>query len=148
MKPALILALLLLSFTAQAQADIAKDETRAQALFREVRCVACQGQDIGDSDAPIAADMRNEIRHEITAGRSNADIRKSLYDHYGDYVLFRPRASRANLLLWGIPPLIILLGGALLFYLGRRPSQSRDYALSDAEKTRLAALIKTDDPAA
>lgn len=143
MKRALLFALLLLPMGAQA--DTAKDEARAQALFREVRCVACQGQDIGDSDAAIAADMRREIRQEIATGRSNAEIRKSLYDHYGDYVLFRPRASKANLLLWGVPPLIILLGGAILFYFGKKTSQSRDYALSDAEKARLEALTRAED---
>ena len=140
---ALILwAALLLPFSAQATP--AADEVRAQRLFTEVRCVACQGQDIGDSDAAIAGDMRRDIRQQIAQGHSDTEIRKSLYAHYGDYVLFRPRLSASNLILWGLPPLIILAGVGWMFWRGRKSSESRSYALSPEEEEKLRKLVKSE----
>ena len=138
----LILAALVLPLTAHA--DTAANEARAQHLFTEVRCVACQGQDIGDSDAAIAADMRSDIRQQIVQGHSDAEIRKSLYAHYGDYVLFRPRLSVSNLILWILPPLIVLAGVCWLFLRGRKASESRSYALSPEEQEKLRKLVKPD----
>lgn len=128
-----------------AHADAAKDEARAQRLFTEVRCVACQGQDIADSEAKIAADMRREIRREIAAGRSDGDIRQNLARTYGDYVLFRPRVSKGNLILWGLPPAIVLLGGFGLFWLAKRSARTRDYALSGDEEKKLREIMKPKD---
>jgi len=127
-----------------AHADAAADEARAQRLFTEVRCVACQGQNIADSDAAIAADMRREIREAVAAGRSDADIRADLYRHYSDYVLFRPRFSPSNLILWSVPPLIVLCGIFAFVFMARRQAKARDYALSEAERRRLEDLTRPD----
>lgn len=139
---ALLLALL---FPLTAHADAAQDEARAKTLYREVRCVACQSQDIADSDAAIAADMRREIREEIAQGRSNEEIRAGLSARYGDYVLFRPRFSAGNLLLWGLPPLILIGGMAVFVIMSRRKHISRDYTLSDAEEARLRDILRDDN---
>ncbi|WP_443748495.1 cytochrome c-type biogenesis protein [Asticcacaulis solisilvae] len=140
---ALALSVLLL-LPAAAHADPAGNEARAQKLFTEVRCVACQGQDIADSDAAIAADMRREIRQAIAAGRSDAAIRADLYRHYGDYVLFRPRLSASNLILWGVPPLIVIGGVAVFLIMTRRRGAARAYALSEAEQARLDDLTRPE----
>ena len=139
----LLSLLLLLAFPVQA--DPARDEARAQALFREVRCVVCQSETIADSDADIAADMRRDIRARIAAGESDADIRKDLYTRYGDYVLFRPRVSKANLLLWILPPLIVLCGVTGLILLVRRRSESKSYELSDDEQRKLRDILNKPD---
>ncbi|MBW8733854.1 MAG: cytochrome c-type biogenesis protein CcmH [Asticcacaulis sp.] len=141
---ALVLSLLLLVAPMAANAGTSADEARAQKLFTEIRCVACQGQDIADSDAVIAADMRREIRQAVAAGRSDADIRADLYRHYGDYVLFRPRFSIGNLILWTAPPLIVICGVAAFIFLSRRRGQARDYALSEAEQKRLDDLTRSN----
>ncbi|MBP2157772.1 MULTISPECIES: cytochrome c-type biogenesis protein [Asticcacaulis] len=144
---AVLFLLLLLPFTAHADAahaDAAHDEARAKALYREVRCVACQSQDIADSDAAIAADMRREIREEIAQGRSDAEIRAGLSARYGDYVLFRPRFSLGNLLLWSLPPLILVGGIAVFVAISRRRGAARDYVLSEAEEARLRDILKND----
>ncbi len=138
---ALLLALLL---PLAAHADAAQDEARAKALYREVRCVACQSQDIADSDAAIAADMRREIREAVAQGRTNEEIRAGLSARYGDYVLFRPRFSLGNLLLWGLPPLVLIGGVGVFVFMSRRKGQSRDYALSEAENARLREILKDD----
>jgi cytochrome c-type biogenesis protein CcmH len=125
--------------------DEARGELRAKQLFTEVRCVQCQSESIADSDAQIAGDMRREIRADISAGKTDAQIRKELYAHYGDYVLFRPRFSLSNGLLWLTPPLIALLGGFWLWLSQRKPVETMDYALSDAEEKKLREIMKKHD---
>ena len=105
----------------------------------------CQSQDIGDSDARIAGDMRREIRDRIHAGESDAQIRQSLYDHYGDYVLFRPRLSAANLILWLLPPVIVVLGIAALVILNKKQNKSKVYELDAAEQKKLREIMKNRD---
>ena len=131
--------------TSSAHADPARDEARAQHLFTEVRCVQCQSQDIADSDAQIAGDMRREIRDSIKAGRSDEEIRKTLYDHYGDYVLFRPRLSAGNLILWLLPPLIVLLGIGTFVMMGKKQAKSEPYDLDAAEQKKLREIMKNRD---
>jgi len=128
-----------------AHADPARDEARAQKLFTEIRCVQCQGQDIADSDAQIAADMRREIRDAIRAGETDARIRQTLYDHYGDFVLFRPRFSPGNLLLWLLPPLVVITGASAFLLMRKKPSTSETYAFSDSEEKKLREIMKNPD---
>ena len=140
----LTLFLPLHAFAATPQPD-SQNEARARQLFTEVRCVQCQSESIADSDAQIAGDMRREIRTDIADGKTDAQIRKELFAHYGDYVLFRPRFSLANLLLWLMPPLIALLGGAVLWRSRRKPAESIDYALSADEEKKLHDIMKKRD---
>ena len=136
---------ILLLFAVSAHADPASDEARAQHLFTEVRCVQCQSQDIADSDAQIAGDMRREIRDSIKAGQSDEQIRKTLYDHYGDYVLFRPRLSAGNLILWLLPPLIVLLGIGAFVITAKKQAKSKSYDLDAAEQKKLREIMKNRD---
>lgn len=139
------LILLLLLLPSIACADPARDQTRAQKLFSEVRCVQCQSESIQDSDAAIAADMRREVRADIAKGMSDAQIRRSLYDHYGDYVLFRPRLTKSNLILWALPPLIALIGVTLLLTRRKNPENSDNLPLSVDERKKLQELLKKHD---
>jgi cytochrome c-type biogenesis protein CcmH len=139
------LILLLLFLPSIACADPARDETRAQNLFSEVRCVQCQSESIADSDAAIAADMRREVRADIAKGMSDAQIRQSLYDHYGDYVLFRPRLTKSNLILWALPPLIAVAGVVFLLLRRKMQEPSESYALTVDEQKKLRELLKKHD---
>ncbi|MCR6658549.1 MAG: cytochrome c-type biogenesis protein CcmH [Asticcacaulis sp.] len=136
---------LLLVFPLHAFAATPQEDARARQLFTEVRCVQCQSESIADSDAQIAGDMRREIRADIAAGKTDAQIRKELFAHYGDYVLFRPRFSAGNLLLWLLPPLIAIVGGAILWVSRRKPEKSGDYALTAAEEKKLRDILKKHD---
>lgn len=82
-------------------------------LNEEVRCLVCQNQTIGDSNAPLAADLRREVREQVDAGLSEAEIKTFLTDRYGDFVLYKPRYDGPALLLW-IAPGVLLLGGFLM----------------------------------
>lgn len=97
-------------------------EERALALMVNLRCIQCQGQSIHDSDAPIAAAMRHEVRTRIAAGQSDAHITAWLIERYGDWVSFAPPAHGSGLLLWILP--LLLLG--IAFWVARgRFSQGR-----------------------
>ncbi len=119
-----------------------QEDARAAHLYTEIRCLVCQGESIADSDAAIAADLRREVRADIEKGMSDEDIRKSLYARYGDYVLFRPRLSRLNLILWLLPPLIAVAGLAWLVLRARKPRKSEIYALTSEEREKLDAVLK------
>ena len=92
-------------------------EARALELMQRLRCIQCQGQSIHDSDAPIAAAMRHEVRERIKAGQSEAEIESWLIERYGDWISFAPPASGGGLVLWLLP--VLLLGGAGLVARGR-----------------------------
>lgn len=119
-RPAL-LALLLAWGTAAAQAPEA--EARYQALIEELRCLVCQNQSIAESNAPLAADLREQVRQQIASGRSDAEIVAFLTDRYGDFVLYRPPFKARTWLLW-LGPFLALVGGAALVALFIRRSQA------------------------
>lgn len=83
-------------------------EAKATELMETLRCIQCQGQSIADSDAPIAAAMRAEVRQRIEKGESANSVRSLMIARYGDWVSFEPRVDGGGLLLW-FAPLIILL---------------------------------------
>ena len=96
-------------------------EAKANALMHTLRCLKCQSQSIADSDAPMAGDMRHQVRSRILAGESPDEIRAWLIARYGDYVSYEPRVSATTWPLFVIPALVILIAaGVLLRRLGRR----------------------------
>jgi cytochrome c-type biogenesis protein CcmH len=97
-----------------------EQEQRFQDLTEELRCLVCQNQNLADSDAPLAQDLRLEIHEMLLAGRSDDEIRSFLVDRYGDFVLYRPAIGGNTLLLWLAPALLLLGGGAVLVFSVRR----------------------------
>lgn len=98
-------------------------EAEATALMHTLRCLKCQSQSIADSDAPMAGDMRHQVRSRILAGESPAQIRSWLIARYGDYVSYEPEVSKTTWPLFAVPVVVILIvAGVLLRRLGRRRS--------------------------
>ena len=95
-------------------------EAKAKRLMEELRCLVCQGQSIADSDAPLAGDMRNEVRTKIAAGESPDAIRAWLVARYGNWVDYDPPFDMATAFLWIGPLLFLALGGWLAFGRFRR----------------------------
>ncbi len=93
--------------------DDAEQEARYQQLTVELRCLVCQNQNLADSDAPLAQDLRREIYEMMQAGRSDNEIKQFLIDRYGDFVLYKPPVKNNTLLLWFLPA-FLLAGGALV----------------------------------
>lgn len=85
-------------------------EAEYQALIHEVRCLVCQNQTIADSTAPLAADLRREIRELMGNGADRDEVAAFLVDRYGDFVLYRPPVQPNTYALWGAPVVLCVLG--------------------------------------
>jgi len=95
------------------QFDSPEQEQRYNDLTFELRCLVCQNQNLADSDAPLAQDLRREIWEMMHAGKTNDEIKSYLVERYGDFVLYRPPMQGNTLALWIIPA-ALLFGGAII----------------------------------
>ncbi len=92
-------------------------ETRAREISKQLRCLVCQGEDIDESNAGLAGDIRRLVRERLTAGDSDTAVLAFVQERYGDYVLMNPPVKPATWLLWGAPLLVLLAGfGVALRY--------------------------------
>jgi cytochrome c-type biogenesis protein CcmH len=138
-----LLALLFAASTALA-ADNAALEKRVAALALELRCLVCQNQTLADSNAPLAVDLRNQIREQLQKGASEREVTDFMVQRYGDFVLYRPPLKASTLLLWAGP--FLLLGfGIFLLVRKVRSSRSQVAPLSDTERERAARLLEPGD---
>jgi cytochrome c-type biogenesis protein CcmH len=133
-------ALALVSGLAAAQADPAL-ENRVANLAHELRCLGCQNQTLAASNAPLAVDLRNQIREQLQQGASDQDVIDFMVARYGDFVLYRPPFKAATLLLW-LGPFLLLALGALMLWRRLRQRRSPEPALSDAQRARAARLLE------
>jgi len=103
-----------------------KEEARAVALQKELRCVVCQGESLDESNAPLAADIRRLIRERIAAGDSDKQVTAFLVARYGNFILMKPPLMPSTFLLWFGPLLILVLGagaaGFVIFRAAKRAS--------------------------
>jgi len=90
-------------------------QARYEKIISEVRCLKCQNQTIKDSNAFLASDLRREIRHMLEDGKTDDEIYEFLVTRYGDFALYRPRASGRTLILW-IAPMMFLVFGAFALW--------------------------------
>lgn len=105
----------LLAGTASPMAEDPALEARLKAMSHELRCLVCQNSTLADSDAPLAEDLRKEIRGQMRAGKTDEQIVDYLVTRYGDFVRFRPPVNSNTALLWFGPFLILLIGGFVMF---------------------------------
>jgi cytochrome c-type biogenesis protein CcmH len=120
-------------------------EERARELSKGLRCLVCRNESIDESNADLARDMRILLRERIAGGDTDEEAVAFLVDRYGEYVLLRPTATGANLILWIAGPAMLLGGAAIAFtYARRRAAAPAPTAgtLSDTEKSRLADLLR------
>jgi len=125
---------------APAAADPALEQ-RVMTLASELRCLVCQNQTIADSNAPLAEDLRNQVREKMRQGSSDSEILAYMVARYGDFVLYRPPLKLTTVLLW-FGPLLLLAGGFAVLLrrvLRRRPAQ--DLEMTASEHKRAAELL-------
>ena len=132
---------LLIAWTAVALAQDPALERRVTNLAHELRCLVCQNQTLADSNAPLAVDLRNQIREQLAAGRSERDVVDFMVARYGDFVLYRPPLKGSTILLWVGPFAFLVLGFYLLLRFLRRRRIAAPQ-LSDAERSRAARLLE------
>jgi cytochrome c-type biogenesis protein CcmH len=104
----------------------------------------CQNQSLAESEAPLAADLREEVREQLAAGKSDAEIKQYLTDRYGDFVLYRPRFAARTWLLWLGPFLLLAVGIAVVVGFVRRSRKAAD--ASPAVDSELLHKILDDKP--
>jgi cytochrome c-type biogenesis protein CcmH len=101
-------------------------QKRYETINRELRCLVCQNQTIADSNATLAQDLRREVRDMIAAGQTDDEIREFMIERYGDFVLYRPRMTAGNFLLWAAPVLLLVMGAFVLVRVVKRRAQETD----------------------
>jgi len=146
----ILAAFLFQAFLALGQADeVAKPdaatEARLKSLAEELRCLVCQNQTIADSNAPLALDLRNQIRTQIGQGRSDNQLRDYMVERYGDFVLYRPPFKATTALLWA-GPFVLLLAGAFIYWTmvrRRREVPEAGEPLEKGRRARVAKLLET-----
>lgn len=155
MKHILILALTLILTTGPTLAvqpdEILDDpvlEERARDLSKGLRCLVCRNENIDDSNAGLARDLRLLVRERLVAGDSDDEVIDFVVDRYGEYVLLQPRAAGANWLLWAAGPIMLLIAGGMALVFLRKRATAEEQApltsLTDEEKQRLEEIIKGD----
>lgn len=117
-------------------------EARLKALAVELRCLVCQNQTLADSNAPLAEDLRREVREMIAKNMSDQDIINFLVERYGDFVLYRPPLRATTTVLWIGPFLLLAVAGTVLIMaLRRRKKTLPDVVVSDADRERVVQLL-------
>ncbi len=145
----MIRALVLLLLTASPALAVQPDEVlpdpameaRAREISRTLRCPVCQSENIDDSDAGIARDLRLLVRERLVAGDSNAEVLDYVVARYGEYVLLSPPAQGANLLLWAAGPLLLLAGAGIAATTLRRRAVP-EAGLTDEEEAQVAEILR------
>lgn len=122
---------------ARPMADNPVIEARMLSISEELRCLVCQNETLADSNADLAADLRNEVRELIVSGRSDEEIKRYLVARYGDFVLYKPPVKRTTWLLW-FGPFVLLAAGVLIWRVVQRRSAHAP-AAADAPVDREAA---------
>ena len=118
-------------------------EARAREISQSLRCPVCQGENIDDSNATISRDLRILVRERLVAGDSNDQVIDFIVERYGEFVLFEPRATGANWLLWLAGPAMLLAGGAMATaFIRSRRSAPVPEGLTAEEEARLREILK------
>ncbi|GHA98927.1 cytochrome c-type biogenesis protein [Modicisalibacter luteus] len=117
---------------------------RYESLTDSLRCPKCANQAIGDSNSPIAEDMRERVAQLLSEGRSDREIQDYMIDRFGEYVLYNPRLTDRTWVLWGLPAALVVMGGIVIALIVRARRSASNRALSREERERLDALINRE----
>lgn len=137
---------LLLAMPVQAKVEIVQFDTpeqeeRYKKVIAELRCLVCQNQNLADSDAELAVDMRRKAYELVKQDKSKTEIANFMVDRYGEFVLYRPPFNRNTLLLWIGPFIILLIGVGLLIRTILRRRTEQDLGVDDATLKTAANLL-------
>ena len=116
-------------------------EHRVMDLASVLRCLVCQNQTLADSHAPLAVDLRNQIREQLKTGASERQVTDFMVARYGDFVLYNPPLKATTAVLWAGPFLLLAIGAFMLVRRIRRQRNPAEPALTDAERARAARLL-------
>lgn len=120
-------------------------ETRFNHLITDLRCPKCQNQNLADSDAPLAKDLKDRVYLMINDGRSDSEILTFMVDRYGDFVLYTPPVKPITWFLWFGPAVILLLVLIIVFARRKKPTEEVVQPLSPSEAQQLSELLNKKD---
>jgi cytochrome c-type biogenesis protein CcmH/NrfF len=122
-------------------------EERVNRLSAELRCLVCQNQSLADSHADLAIDLKNQVREQLKAGRSEQDVIRYMTERYGDFVLYRPPVKATTVLLWLGPLMMLIIGAVALWHSvarNQRENEPKPIGADDAQ--RLKELLDAEQP--
>ena len=123
------------------QFDDPAKEAEYKGLIQELRCTVCQNQNIADSNAELAGDLRRKTYEMVQQGKSPEEIKEFMVARYGNFVLYNPPVQTNTLLLWGGPFVIFVVGLVILIRIIRRRPSTGEHLLSEEERKRAEALL-------
>ncbi len=146
----LLLALVLVPAYANEAKPVEEDvalENRVDAVAIELRCIVCQNQTIADSRAPLAIDLKNQVREMLRQGKTRDEIVDYMVKRYGDFVLYRPKVKSSTWILWFGPLVLLILAiGVLMSKLRKRhQAMQKEVSLSTSEHEQAAMLLSGTD---
>ncbi len=115
-------------------------------LAASLRCMVCQNQTLAESNAPLAADMRQQIREQLRQGRSEQQIKEFFEQRYGAFVRYDPPFMASTWLLWLGPFVLLVAGFAAMWRIVSRHGRSEPEPLTPAERERAVSLLEGDAP--
>ncbi len=151
MKSLLLMMVFLLSFPAVAvietnEFNSPEQEALYHRLIDEIRCLVCQNQNLAESDAELAVDLREKVYEMVTVdGASRADVLDFMVTRYGDFVLYKPPFKLSTALLWLGPGLLLLLGFFLLWRVLKRTQKQPDSLLDNVERSEIRKILESKD---
>jgi cytochrome c-type biogenesis protein CcmH len=116
-------------------------DKRVAGLAHELRCLVCQNQSLAESNAPLAVDLRNQIREQLAGGASEKDVRDFMVARYGDFVLYNPPLKASTIALW-VGPFVLLAAGLALLWRRIARRRAPEPRLTEAERRRAAQLLE------
>lgn len=127
------------------QFENSQQEQRYKFLINELRCLVCQNQNLADSNAELAQDLRNQVYKMINENQSDQAILDFMVTRYGDFVLYRPPFKATTFLLWAGPFIILLLGLSILIFFIRKRKQTLMPEINERDKEKLKNLLGSND---
>ena len=120
MKIKFLLVVLFLNLSINLNSSELVEESK---IHKNLRCLVCQGQSIADSNSEFALTLKMVVKDLIDQGKTDDEIYSFLSDKYGDWILYKPKLSPGNFLLWGLPYLVLIIGGVIIVFLIRKSSK-------------------------
>ena len=120
MKIKILFLILFLSLSLNLHSKELIDESK---IHKNLRCLVCQGQSIADSNSDFAITLKLVVKDLIEKGKSEDEIYDFLSEKYGDWILYNPKFNLANILLWGLPYSVLIIGGIIIVFLIRKQSK-------------------------
>lgn len=124
--------------------DTEEQRVRYNRLTDELRCPLCKNSNLSGTNSQIAEDLRREVHRMVMAGMSDREITEFMVTRYGDFILYRPRFTTTNLLLWVLPMILLVIGAGVVYAIvrSRRRASRQARELTEAERARLDQLLR------